>query len=205
MTKSIGIILFMFVLFFISCTVPKPIEGNIHSRVIEISFECALLDGANDEKILEPYEVYFHLLIENSSSDTLYFGSMNLHNSSFRDYGYFILVSPSDSIEFDTSFNSSFAVPPNCDFSVNGRRLSFEALKKFRASTMTKQDEVYDKINKYKLLFIPHLESFSSSERRHLIFPTEQTFDLNSVIVSYLSEGKAYLDFDFSNAENNEF
>lgn len=204
MTKSREIIPYIFVLLFVCCTVPEPIESNIQSRVTEISFECNLLDVTNDEKILKPYEMHFHMLIKNTTNDTLYFGSSNVYG--LRDYGYFVLVSPSDSIEFTTIFESAYAIPPNNEFDVNGwHSIGFEALKKFTTTTKTNRDEVYDKINKYKLLFIPHLESFSSSERKHLIFPTEQTFDLDSVIVSYLSEGKAYLDFDFSNAENNEF
>ena len=204
MKKSIGFILSTTVLLFVCCTTNKTLDVNIESRVNEISFECNLLDGANHEKILQPYEIYFDILIKNISTDTLYFGSSNV--SGLRDYGYFVLVSSSDSIEFTTTFDSSYAIPPNIDFYVDGwHSIGFESLKKFTTSTKTNQEDVYDIINKYKLLFIPHLESFNPSERKHLVYPTEHTFDLDTVNVYYKAEGKVYLEFNLGNAEDSEF
>lgn len=197
MIKSKEVVFCIFTVFLFSCTTNKTPKVNNQSRVISISFECNLLDGVNDKKILEPYEMYFDVLIENTSTDTLYFGSTNTRNFPTRRYGYFLLISSSDSIELDTTLDSSYAIPPNTNFNVDVVCNAFEIVKKFSVSPKTKSDEIYKKITEYKLLFIPYLEDFVPHEREYLVFSSYYIFNLDSVNVSYLSAGKSYLELDF--------
>lgn len=189
-----SIIFTILTLLFISC----PNKNNInYSRVTAISFECNLIEDDNGGKILEPYEIYFDVLINNTSTDTLYFGSSNELNFPLKKYGYFILISPFDTIELNTSFNNLYAIPPEMSFYVFAMSYEFQKLKEFSISTNLNSEKIYDKLSKYRLEFIPNLEDFTSYEINNLAFPTKQSLGLDSISISYLSGGKSYLELNY--------